>query len=170
MGTTKSGRYLSTKGSGRSVSDFALVHSIEGDFVRKRTRVHGKPVIELRLGNGGHGQKGMDLLDKYGIEYHIVKTYPNGVRIGNVPNHKNPYKRYGTGQSWFPQSWTAKDIRRAGEHVASLKHNRKVKDGVPMFGVYKGVRVGVKRTKGIISTIFPDSNQASVLKKRRRQK
>jgi hypothetical protein len=168
MGTKKSGRYLSTKGSGRSVSDFALVHSNEGDLIQSQKRVNGKMTFILRLTNGGHGQKGMDLLDKYGIEYHIVKTYSNGVRVGYVPNHKKPNKRSGTGQSWFPRSWTARDIRRAGEHVANLKLNRKVKDGVAMFGVYKGVRVGVKRTKGNISTIFPDSDQSSVLKKRRR--
>ena len=60
MGTTKSGRYLSTKGSRRSVSDFALVHSNEGDFIKKQIRIDGKPAIKLRLGNGGHGQDGMD--------------------------------------------------------------------------------------------------------------
>ncbi len=32
MGTGKSGRYLNTRGSGRSVSDYALVHSNEGTF------------------------------------------------------------------------------------------------------------------------------------------
>lgn len=74
MGTTKSGRYLNTKGSGRSVSDFAVVHSNEGDFVKKQVRVKGKMTIQLRLGNGGHGQKGMDLLDKYGIKYHVEKN------------------------------------------------------------------------------------------------
>ena len=110
MGTTRSGRYLNTKGSGRSVSDFAIVHSDEGDFIRKQIRVDGKPTIQLRLGNGGHGQKGMDLLDKYGIEYHIIKTYPNGVRIGYVPDHKQKSKRSGIGQAWFPKSWTKKTL------------------------------------------------------------
>ena len=65
MGTSKSGRYLNTKGSGRSVSDFALVHSSEGAFTRSQTRVNGEMVIKLRLNNGGHSQKGMELLDKY---------------------------------------------------------------------------------------------------------
>ena len=32
MGTGKSGRYLNTRGSGRTVSDYALVHSNEGTF------------------------------------------------------------------------------------------------------------------------------------------
>ena len=168
MGTSKNGRYLNTKGSGRSVSDFALVHSSEGAFTRSQTRVNGEMVIKLRLNNGGHSQKGMELLDKYGIKYNIVKTYPNGVRVGNIPNHKERSKRTGVGQSWFPKSWTDKDIRHAGEHVAGLKSNRYVPDGKAVYGVYKGVRVGVMRTNGKIATVFPDADQSSVLKKRRK--
>ena len=34
MGTSKSGRYLNTKGSGTSPSHFAIVHSNEGKYVR----------------------------------------------------------------------------------------------------------------------------------------
>ena len=159
MGTSNSGRYLNTEGSGRSVSDFALVHSSEGAFTRSQTRVNGEMVIKLRLNNGGHSQKGMELLDKYGIRYNIVKTYPNGVRVGNIPNHMQKAKRKEMGQAWFPKSWTDKDIRRAGEHVAGLKGNRRVADGKKIYGFYKGVRVGVIRTNGKIATVFPDSNQ-----------
>lgn len=167
MGTSKSGRYLNTKGSGRSVSDFALVHSNEGAFTRSQTRVNGKMIIKLRLNNGGHGQKGMDLLDRYSIKYNIVKTYPNGVRIGNVPNHMQKNKRDGTNQAWFPKTWTEKDIRRAGEHVAGLRSNRHIADGVKAYGVYKGVRVGIIRTNGKIATVFPDSDQSVVLNRRK---
>lgn len=162
MGTSKSGRYLNTKGSRRSVSDYTLVHSNEGTFtqpMRKNDR--------LRLKSGGHGQKGLELLIKYGIEYNIVKTYPNGVRIGNIPDHKQKTKKNGTGQAWFPKSWSEKDIRRAGEHVAGLKHNRHSKDGEAVYGTYKGVRVGIIRTNGKISTIFPDINQAPVLRRKK---
>ena len=166
MGTSKNGRYLNTKGSGRSVSDFALVHSSEGAFTRSQKRINGKMVIKLRLNNGGHSQKGMELLDKYGIKYNIVKTYPNGVRVGNIPNHKERSKREGIGQSWFPKSWSDKDIRRAGEHVAGLKGNRRISDGKTISGVYKGVRVGVKRTHGKIATVFPDSDQSSVIRRK----
>ena len=166
MGTSKNGRYLNTKGSGRSVSDFALVHSSEGAFTRSQTRVNGEMIIKLRLNNGGHSQKGMELLDKYGIKYNIVKTYPNGVRVGNVPNHKERSKKEGIGQSWFPKSWSDKDIRRAGEHVAGLKGNRHIPDGKTIYGVYKGVRIGVKRTNGKIATVFPDSNQSSVIRRK----
>ena len=116
-------------------------------------------VIKLRLNNGGHSHKGMELLDKYGIKYNIVKTYPNGVRVGNIPNHMQRSKRSGTSQAWFPKSWTEKDIRRAGEHVSGLKGNRHIPDGKKIFGVYKGVRVGVIRTNGKIATVFPDANQ-----------
>ena len=104
MGTSKCGRYLNTKGSGRSVSHFALIHSSEGAFVRSQIRINGKVVIKLRLSNGGHSQRGMELLDKYGIKYNIVKTYPNGVRVGNVENHMKHWKQKGLNQSWFPAS------------------------------------------------------------------
>jgi hypothetical protein len=163
MGTSKNGRYLNTKGSGRSVSDFALVHSDEGKYT-KPSRKGDK----LRLVSGGHGQTGMDQLDKYGIKYNVEKTYSNGVRVGNIPNHKNPNKRKSMGQTWFPKSWTTKDIRHAGEHVAGLKGNRHVPDGKAVYGVYKSVRVGVIRTNGKIATVFPDADQSSVLKKRRK--
>ena len=163
MGTSKNGRYLNTKGSGRSVSDFALVHSDEGKYT-KPSRKSDK----LRLVSGGHGQTGMEQLDKYGIKYNVVKTYLNGVRVGNIPDHKNPAKQKSMGQAWFPKSWTDKDIRRAGEHVAGLKGNRRIPDGKTIYGVYKGVRVGVKRTHGKIATVFPDSDQSSALKKRRK--
>ena len=154
MGTGKRGRNLNTRGNAQSVSDFALVHSVEGLFtqpLRRRDR--------LRLKSGGHGQEGMDLLDKYGIQYNIVKTYSNGVRVGNIPDHKDGRKRDGIGQSWFPSSWSPSDIRQAGEYVAKLKENLNVSDGQAAYGMYKGVRVGVIRTNGQIATVFPDSEQ-----------
>ena len=159
MGTTKSGRYLNTAGSARRVSDYAQVHSNEGTFTREQYRIDGKTYIRLRLHSGGHGQKDMDLLDKYHIDYKVVKTYPNGVRVGYVPRHKNPLKQKGIGQTWFPASWTERDIRKAGEQISGIKRNRNTPDGVPMFGTYKGVRVGVIKTHGKIATVFPDINQ-----------
>lgn len=168
MGTSKSGRYLNTKGSGRSVSEFALVHSSEGTFKWRQFYDKGQFKRKIRLEGGGHSQHGMNLLDKYGIDYKIVKTYTNGIRVGYVSDHVIKRKRSGIGQSWFPKTWTNKDIRRAGEHVAGLKHNRHSPDGVTMWGVYKGVRIGVKKTKGKISTVFPDSDQSPVLRRKRK--
>lgn len=114
----------------------------------------------------------MNELDKYGIKYNIVKTYPNGVRVGNIPSHKQRMKRTGTGQSWFPSSWTSKDIKHAGEHVANLKGNRHIhmNDGKPVYGMWKGVRVGVIRTNGKIATIFPDSKQPYRVNKKGRKR
>lgn len=165
MGTTKSGRYLNTHGSKTTASNFAIVHSNEGDFTRSQQRINGKMTIVLRLSNGGHGPAGMDLLDKYGIAYNITKVWSNGVRVGNVPTHMNKkFKAKQDGQSWFPRSWTAKTIRRAGEKVAEMYKGKKIKDGIRIFGVYKGVRVGVIMTKGRIGTIFPDVDQSSLAK------
>ncbi len=153
MGTTKSGRVLNTQGARGSASQFSVVHSNEGKYTLPQKGQH------IRLVSGGHGQTGMNELDKYGIEYHIVKTYENGVRVGYIPDHKNARKRTGIAQAWFPREWSGKDIKHAGEHVANLKHNRHIKDGVAFFGMWKGVRVGVIRTHGQIGTIFPDSTQ-----------
>ena len=107
---------------------------------------------------GGHGQANIDFLNGNGIEYNIVMEYPNGVRVGNVPSHKVKGKRTGTNQSWFPKSWSEADIVSAGEYVGNLPANRNVPDGVTVFGEYNGVRVGVIRTDGKISTIFPDAS------------
>ena len=59
-------------------------------------------------------------------------------------------------------------LRRAGEHVAGLKRNRHVPDGKRVYGMYKGVRVGIIRTNGKIATVFPDSIQP--VKRRRKKK
>jgi hypothetical protein len=153
MGTTKSGRVLNTRGAAGSASQFSVVHSNEGAYTKPQKGG------QIRLKSGGHGQAGMNELDKYGIEYHVVKTYPNGVRVGYIPKHREKRKQQGMNQSWFPKEWTSKDIKHAGEHVANLKGNRHSKDGVAVFGMWKGVRVGVMRTHGQIGTIFPDSKQ-----------
>lgn len=106
--------------------------------------------------------------EENGIEYNVVKTFENGVRVGNVPNHKYKRKREGTAQAWFPKSWTTRDIVKAGEHVASLKSNQGAPDGVTMWGTYKGVRVGVIKTNGRVATVFPDEDQSAVLKGRKK--
>ena len=153
MGTTKSGRVLNTRGAAGTASQFSIVHSNEGAYTKPQNGNH------IRLKSGGHGQAGMNELDKYGIRYKVEKTYPNGVRVGYILDHTNKAKRRSMGQTWFPKNWTSKDIKHAGEHVANLKGNRHSKDGVAVFGTWKGVRVGVIRTHGQIGTIFPDSNQ-----------
>ena len=153
MGTTKSGRYLNTNGRGTYIDKYTTVHSSEGDFTKP-----SKKDDRLRLKGGGHGQKNLDLLEKYGLKYEIVHTYKNGVRIGYVPDHKRKNKQSGVNQSWFPAHWTDNDIRKAGQHVMRVKKSLKSNDN-PKYAWYKGVRVGIYTENGRVTTIFPDSNQ-----------
>ena len=132
----------------------ALKHSSEGDFT-----YDPKTGALSKMKSGGHGQANIDFLEKNGMEYNIVKEYSNGVRIGNVPEHKTKAKAKGTNQSWFPKNWSGADIMNAGEYVANLPENKRVADGITVFGEYKGVRVGVIRTNGQIGTVFPDSTK-----------
>lgn len=115
MGSGVSGKYYTTHGSTK-IHHQALIHSLEGKYkLDKKTH---KPA---RLDAGGHGQDALDFMDKNGISYNIVKTYKNGVRVGNVPNHTKGIKKTGRNQSWLPKSWTQKDITKAAEHVSQLK-------------------------------------------------
>ena len=130
-----------------SITKERLQHSVLGDFNSKG-----------RLINGGHGQANIDYLIKNNIEYNIVKTYENGVRVGNVPSHKNGFKRTGIGQAWFPENWTDMDIKKAGEYVANIVENIDKPDGTWIFGEYNGVRVGIIKKDGQIGTIIPDNS------------
>jgi uncharacterized protein YebE (UPF0316 family) len=135
-----------------SIDDIALKHSSMGDFT-----YNPKTGEVSKMKGGGHGQSNINFLEKNQIEYNIEKTYNNGVRVGNVPSHKVKAKRTGTTQAWFPESWSEIDIAKAGEYVGNLSTNKSVADGVVVFGEYNGVRVGVIRTEGKISTVFPDA-------------
>ncbi|MGJ7923232.1 EndoU domain-containing protein [Neobacillus sp. LXY-4] len=132
----------------------AVKHADVGDFT-----IYPKIGAVSRMKGGGHGQSNLDYLNSHGIEYNIVKTYDNGVRIGNVPLHKTPSKRTGTNQAWFPESWSSTDIQKAGESVANLPNNINLPNGTVMFGNYNGVRVGVIKTNGQVGTIFPDATR-----------
>lgn len=163
MGTGDSGLYYTSHGS-RRVHHGALIHSFDGRFSRNPRTGRIQKLI-----SGGHGQSALDIMDRNGIEYNIVKTYPNGVRVGNIPTIKNKAKRNGMGMAWFPKNWTVRDMVRAGEHISALKRNRGVKDGVIIWGTYKGVRTGVIKTHGQIATVFPEYRYQPGAKKRRRQ-
>jgi len=136
------------------ISDSALNHADTGDFT-----INPKTNEVSRMKGGGHGQRNIEFLNQNNIQYNIVKEYSNGVRIGNVPNHKTKFKRTGTGQAWFPEGWAIDKIRKAGNYVANLAENINAPDGVAIFGNYDGVKVGIIKTNGEIGTIFPDINQ-----------
>lgn len=127
------------------IPEKTIVHASKGDYTAKG-----------RLKGGGHGQEALDYMDKKGIKYNITKTYPNGVRIGNVPKHKKPNKKVGNNQSWFPEDWDRNVIKKAGQAVA---RGRKLPDGRIKKGKHKHVDVGIIRTQGEIGTIFPLNEQ-----------
>ena len=136
----------------KSIDNTAITHSSVGDFT-----YNPKTGAVSKMKGGGHGQVNIEFLEANGLEYNIVKVYDNGVRIGNIPDHKVKAKRTGTNQSWFPESWSESDIANAGAYIGNLLENVNAADGVTVFGNYNGVRVGVIRTNGRISTIFPDA-------------
>ena len=134
------------------ISRKAIEHSSLGTFTQGNK--HHPP----RLASGGHGQENIRELERRGIEYNINKRFPNGVRAGNIPNHKDRFKRTGNNQTWFPENWTRTTIKKAGEKVINTAATKKP-DGITATGIYKKVKVGVKRTYGRPATIFPDYNQ-----------
>lgn len=132
-------------------------HSTVGDYVPASKSKGAYP--HPRLKGGGHSEESLIYMRKHNTPYNITYTYPNGVRVGNVPTHKDKAKKTGNNQSWFPKNWTRSTIRNAAKYVCSLKKNQGKKDGVRLFGVYRGVRVSVIKTNGQIATIFPDATK-----------
>lgn len=128
-----------------NISDKTLTHASKGEYTKTN-----------RLKSGGHGQEAIDYMTSTGIDYNITKTYKNGVRIGNVPNHDKKIKRSGNNQSWFPSNWDKTTIKKAGQNVA---RGRKYPNGMIKTGKYKRVKVGIIRTNGEIGTIFPTNKQ-----------
>ena len=147
-----------------TVNRDALEHSTKGEYATpSKSHPNG------RMKSGGHSQAAMDIMNQSGIQYRVVKTYSNGVRIGYVEGHRSPYKNGITekmaypngklgkkdadiGQSWFPDNWTEYDIRCAGTYAA----NKGKGAGDLKFADYRGVRTGVYlNSDGLPATIFP---------------
>lgn len=161
-GLNNSNKYL-------NIEEKIIEHSNIGEFTNPK---NPKKSAVGKFKSGGHGQENISLLEKYAIEYNIVKEYDNGVRIGNVPSHKMKSKQIGTGQSWFPKEWNYKDIKNSGKYVANIRtktdfisENKYSLEGdliaIFKYANYKGVTVGVcydvKKSK--VTTIFPDETQ-----------
>lgn len=140
----------------KHISEETLDHSSKGTYTTNN-----------RLKSGGHGQEAIDYMANQGIEYNVVTTFPNGVRLGNVPRHAKSRYRSGTKQSWFPENWNRKTIKKAGRAVAKGKV---FPDGKYKKGVHKHVNVGIIRKNGKIVTVFPMYEQENKLVKRRNGK
>jgi len=133
----------------------ALNHSIIGDYKQP-----SKDFPNGRLSGGGHTAAAMD---KRGLIYNIVRTDSNGVMFGNVPGHKETFKRIGEGQIWFPQNWTQYDIYSAGIYTAN---RGSVIDALRKEAVYKSINIRVMSdSSGKIVSIFPNYNQQGGVKK-----
>ena len=133
-------------GPKEEIKESAIEHSSKGEYTSNSNR----------LEKGGHGEECIEHMKRNNIEFNIVKTYKNGVRVGNVPRHVNKKKQSGIEQSWFPKTWSRETIKRAGQVVS---RGQRRQDGVIKEGHYGSVNVGVIRTKGSVATIFPMSIQ-----------
>ena len=98
-----------------SLPDDVVRHSDVGDFPAPGNPK--KSTVPATMSGGGHGEANLQYLKSIGFDYNIVHKFSNGVRLGNIPKHKNAMKQVGAGQSWFPESWTAADIKKSGESV-----------------------------------------------------
>lgn len=132
-----------------TVSKDRLEHSSFGDWTKTN-----------RLEKGGHGQRGMEKLLSTGVEPVIYKEYSNGVRIGSVPNHKNPTKNTDSnrpnsdiGQSWFPKDWDDDKIMLAGTYTANFEKG----NDISKIAVFENVEVVVYINDGNVGTICPNN-------------
>lgn len=144
----------------QKISKKVQKHSSLGEFTK------GNAKTKPRLLSGGHGQENIKELKRLGTPYNILKVCENGVRLGNIPSHKSSIKRYGMGQTWFPKKWTRKTIKRAGEKV--LRNDLCDLHNGTIFGSYKKVNVGVYKTNGKPSSVFPSYNQIENAKRRKK--
>lgn len=161
--TPNASTVLIGKAPDSTFSQSAVKHSNIGDFPSPGNPK--KNPFPSSMSGGGHGQANIEYLEEIGMKYNIERTFENGVRVGNVPQHKHKIKKKGLGQSWFPEKWTETDIKAAGEYVVNnTKDFDKVADGVPVYGTYKNVRVGVIKTNGQPATVFPDGSKQPSLK------
>lgn len=134
------------------ISKKAQKHASKGDFIYPKDYF---PKKVLTMKSGGHGQENISFLRKKRLRYGIDTMFSNGVRLGHVDRHYDARNTVKNGHAWFPKEWNRSEIRKAGEHVASLKRNRVLIDGQRYTGRYRGVTVGIIARKGVIKTIFP---------------
>ncbi|MDE1480700.1 EndoU domain-containing protein, partial [Xenorhabdus bovienii] len=144
------------------INDDVVRHASKGDWTEASSMKSKdrKDFPNGRLKSGGHGQSAINELDARGIAYNIEHTYPNGVRVGNIPSHPSKGKRTGTGQSWFPEHWSDADIKHAGKTVWDSPNNPKQdlgSGGVMVSGTHNGVFIRVVRDSKGGGSIFPDN-------------
>lgn len=128
------------------ISDTTLDHATVGEFTEK----------SKRLLSGGHGQEALVFMDKNGVQYNIEKVYKNGVRVGNIPNHKRKQMQEGLEHSWFPKFWNRNKIKKVANKLA---RGHKLPDGKHKTETLYGVNVTMIRNDGKVATVFPNKVQ-----------
>ena len=161
--TTKSGKKVVTRKTLNELKKDGIItirksvvnHSSKGEYTGKsKMYPNGRPI------GGAHSVAGLEECKNRGIEYNVTKTFTNGVTLGNIPCHKQVFKRSGDGQAWFPEEWTDDDILVAGTFVSNSSET--VVEG-HQTAIYNGVAVRVLYDKnGDITTICPDYDQETV--------
>lgn len=127
-------------------------HASRGDFIYPSKHLPNKI---LTMKSGGHGQENIQFIKKKKISYNVDTEFSNGVRFGHIDRHRDKHHARKNAHAWFPKEWDRNEIKKAGEHVASLKRNQVLMDGKKYTGRYRGVTVGIIARKGIVKTIFP---------------
>lgn len=151
-------RFISKNLKKLFISDTTIRHSSLGDFT-----INPKTGKISKFKSGGHGEENIKFLKKNSIDFNIAYEYNNGVRIGNVPGHKEKKKRSGNNQTWFPKWWNRKTIKNAGKKV--LKKNINIPNGIQATSIYRNVKVGIRKTNGHVATIYPTKDQKGGIKK-----
>ena len=81
-----------------------------------------------------------------------------------MPDHVRKNRRTGVGQAWFPENWSEKTIKKAGEHVfkhgkLSSKSNESISQSsnsnIKKYSRYKGVMVQTISDDKSIRTVCP---------------
>lgn len=149
-----------------TISSLAVKHSSQGGF-SKLANPKKPPSLKNggRPNGGGHSQRGIDKILERGWTVDITKTYKNGVRIGNIPEHTQKFRRSGSQMSWFPENWTDDDILIAGTNIANNEKFLPIKkgdiiSGYRATGTYNNVVICItKNLDGQIDSIYPKNIQ-----------
>lgn len=149
-----------------TISSLAVKHSSQGGF-SKLANPKKSPSLKNggRPNGGGHSQRGIDKILERGWTVDITKIYKNGVRIGNIPEHTQKFRRSGSQMSWFPENWTDDDILIAGTNIANNEKFLPIKkgdiiSGYRATGTYNNVVICItKNLDGQIDSIYPKNIQ-----------
>lgn len=109
--------------------DLLEIFSGSKTFERRYRNLGIDREIDLNINYGGiptsgfHTESSLKRLEEAGFPARINKILPNGVRVGEIPCHKDVVKRCHNGQAWFPEDWTDDDVLTAATYVINQPEN-----------------------------------------------